>query len=191
MSSNYKKIHVDEKNFEVLEEICSVAENDPVSKQDCFSTNWTKDPASVMYQVKNKLMRVVLLVEDQRTVAMCGYSIHGDILFCPRRAYVVQEKRTQNLIAQEIMRHIEEENKDKINYVLTSFNDTSRGRLHFSLWTNNKHKNFYMKNDKYFFEFLPLSEEPVLIKNTMQFAIYKKTKQVEDLTIEKVTSLLV
>lgn len=191
MSNNYKKIYVNENNFKILEKICAIAENDPVAKKDCFSTNWTEDNASVIYQVKNGLMKVVILVENNSIIAMCGYSIHGDILFCPRRAYVVQEKRTQNLIAQFIMRQIEEEHKDKINYVLTSFNANHRGKMHFSLWCNHKYKNFYMKHDKYFSDFIPLTQDPVLIKNTLQFVIYKKIKPVEDLTIENVIRLLV
>lgn len=193
MFKNYSKVRINQDNFdlngEILYEICLIAEKDQTAKSDCFSTEWVNNSASVLYQVKKGIMSVDVIKNPTNVIGMCGFSIHDDILFCPRRAYIIPDERNKNIITKYIMRDLEKEYYDVINYVLTSFNNTKRGKTHFSFISKNRLYKV-VNDDPYFLDFKEISSDVLSIMYTKQFAIYKKIHDVPDLSIEKAIKLL-
>jgi hypothetical protein len=186
--------------FQKIVELCKVAETDPASKHQahCFSTDWENTGASVLYQVYHGLMNLVYVEGEQdfdntgkitSWKAMCGYSFHGDILFAPRRAYVTQSARRNIVISINIMPELEKiAIKNGIKFIVTSFNDNPRGKVHFNIYHNRKFLKFKSKSD-YMFDFISLSGDPLLIMGVPQYVIYKSLTG-ELLTVEKTELLL-
>jgi len=186
--------------FQKMVELCKVAEIDPSSKYQaqCFSTDWESAGASVLYQVYHGLMNLVYVEGEQdfdntgkitSWKAMCGYSFHEDILFAPRRAYVTQSARRNIVISTNIMPELEKiAVKNGVKFIVTSFNDNPRGRIHFNIYHSRRFLKFKTKSE-YMIDFVSLSEKPLTIMGVPQYVIYKSLTG-ESLTIDRVEMLL-
>lgn len=201
-----KNVHFIEKDsltphlFKKIYGLCEIAENDSVVKNQshCFSTNWKHTTASVLYQLNHGLMNLVYAegTEDFDNTgkliswkAMCGYSFHEDILFAPRRVYVTQSARRNIVISANIMPKLEKIAISKnIKFIVTSFNDNSRGKVHFNIYHTNKFLKFKSKSG-YMSDFISLSDKPLMIMGVPQYVIYKSLTG-ELLTVEKAEMLL-
>ena len=186
--------------FEKLLSLCKIAEQDKATRyqKDCFASDWENKNASILYQLYHGLMNVVYvegeseLNDDKiktKWSAVCGYSFHNEILFAPRRVYVVQEARRNIIISKYALPYIEREATTLgIKFIVTSFNDNPRGKVHFNIYKNRKFLKFKTKSD-YMSDFIPISDNPLIIMGTPQYAIYKSLTG-EVLTIEKTELLL-